>query len=192
MNAWFLRANGETAHNVPGSKHFVRGEPPTFPRREFNYRTECLEGGFARVGWPATGDLRAENWREVAARAYGDVMPARWVRNLERFANIRVGDIVVMPADREPYDVHLGVVVAGREILRRRPGAHRTPTTSTSRPATGSRTPIVFQCAGTDMAGEPGRSTTCRPLAVYGSVASGAFLPPKPSSWRLLRRRALK
>ena len=113
MNAWFCRANGETSHNEPGSKHFVRGEPPSFPRREFNYRTQCLEGGFARVGWPAAGDLRSDNWREVAVRAYGDVMPARWVRNLERFAAIRVGDIVAMPADRDPYDVHFGVVVPG-------------------------------------------------------------------------------
>lgn len=115
MNAWFIRANGATSHNEPGSKLFVFGEPPTFPRREFNYRRECLEGGFARIGWPATGDLRATDWRNTATHAYGTLMPARWVKNLTQFANIRVGDIVAMPADRERADVHFGVVVPSQK-----------------------------------------------------------------------------
>ena len=50
MHVWFIRCNGETAHNEPGTPRFVPGEPPQFPKREFNYRDECLCKGFARVG----------------------------------------------------------------------------------------------------------------------------------------------
>jgi hypothetical protein len=42
------------------------------------------------------------------------------VTNLELFAAIRVGDIVTMPANREQYDVHFGVVVPGSRELPQR------------------------------------------------------------------------
>jgi hypothetical protein len=111
MDVWFFRANGETGHNQPGTKGFIRGEPPNYPERRFNYRQECLDGGFARVGLPAAGDLREHDWRRKACEAYGLDPNSRQLDNLERFANIRIGDVIVMPAAREKYDVHFGVVV---------------------------------------------------------------------------------
>ncbi len=111
MNVWFVRSNGETGHNQPGTKRFIRGEPPNYPERNFNYRQECLAGGFARVGLPAAGDLRELEWRTKACEAYGLDSSSHQLTNLERFAAIRVGDLVAMPAAREKHDVHFGVVV---------------------------------------------------------------------------------
>jgi hypothetical protein len=74
MSSWFIRCNGETAHNQPGTERYVPDEPPRFPNREFNYLSECLRKGFARVGWPGAGDLRAAEWRAGAMRVYGDVI----------------------------------------------------------------------------------------------------------------------
>lgn len=48
-------------------------------------------------------------------KPYRTLMPAPWVKNLTQFANIRVGGIVVMPADRERADVHFGMVVPNRQ-----------------------------------------------------------------------------
>jgi hypothetical protein len=53
MNIWFVRCNGETAHNQPVTGRYVPGEPPRWPAREFNYHDKCLEDGFARS--PAAG-----------------------------------------------------------------------------------------------------------------------------------------
>jgi len=110
LNVWFIRSNGETLHNNPGTKLFVPGEPPRFPNRKFNYRLECLEGGFARVGWPAAGDLRIPGWRTRGRDAYGMEFTSRYIGYLEGFLAIRAGDIVLIPADRSKYDVHVGVV----------------------------------------------------------------------------------
>ncbi len=112
MRVWFIRCNGETAHNQPHTAQFVSGEPPLFPDRKFNYRNECLEKGFARVGWPATGDLRDVMWRDRAISVYGDLMKPNHVRLLERFFVINVGDLVVLPSPKKQYEVHIGVVLS--------------------------------------------------------------------------------
>lgn len=110
MNVWFIRSNGETAHNKPGSKLFVAGELPRFPEQKFNYRLECLQGGFARVGWPAVGDLRIAGWRTRGRDAYGTAFSSRYIGYLEGFSAIRPRDIVLMPSERSKYDVHIGAV----------------------------------------------------------------------------------
>lgn len=115
MSAWFIRCNGETAHNQPGTARFVPGEPPRFPDREFNYVNECLNEGFARVGWPAAGDLRELQWRARATGVYGAMMKPHHVRYLERFVLIVVGDLVLLPTSaRKRNEVHLGVVFQPR------------------------------------------------------------------------------
>lgn len=112
MRVWFIRCNGETAHNEPNTALFVPGEPPRFPDRKFNYRNACLEKGFARVGWPATGDLRDVKWRDRAMSAYGAMMRKHHVRLLEQFFLIDVGDLVVLPSYKKQYEVHIGVVIS--------------------------------------------------------------------------------
>lgn len=110
MDVWFIRSNGETGHNQPGTKLYVPGEPPNFPERVFNHRRDCLADGFARIGWPASGDLREIGWRVRARDAYGEVA-SRHLAYLEQFATIRLGDLIVMPAEREKFDVHVGLVI---------------------------------------------------------------------------------
>lgn len=112
MSVWFIRCNGGTAHNQPGTARFVPGEPPRFPGREFNYINQCLEKGFARVGWPAAGDLREPQWRARASAVYGAMLKAHHVRYLERFVRIVGGDLVLLPTSaRKRYEVHVGVVI---------------------------------------------------------------------------------
>jgi hypothetical protein len=110
METWFVRSNGETGHNNPASKLYVRGEPPTFPERHFNYKQECIEGEFARIGWPAAGDLRRSDWRVRARNAYAPGPSELHLSYLQQFSKIRVGDLVLIPADREKFNVRLGLV----------------------------------------------------------------------------------
>lgn len=112
MDIWFVRSNGETAHNQPGTTLYVQGEPPNYPERRYNYRETCLEGGFARIGWPAAGDLRQLGWRTRAREAYGPGLSSQHMGYLECFAGIRVGDVVLIPADEGKYMVHVGRVEA--------------------------------------------------------------------------------
>lgn len=114
MRIWFIRCNGETAHNEPSTTRYVPGEPPTFPRREFNYRDECLCKGFARVGWPRAGDLREASWRANVSRVYGDLIKQHHVGFLEQFLDIEVGDLVLLPTYGNRYEVHIGEVIQRR------------------------------------------------------------------------------
>ena len=98
MSTWFVRSNGDTAHNEPGTNLFMPGEPPAFPARRFNYREECIAKAFVRVGWPAAGDLREGTWRSRAATGYGSTMKRHHVRFLELFVQILPGYLVLLPA----------------------------------------------------------------------------------------------
>jgi hypothetical protein len=120
MRTWFARCNGDTAHNQPGTPLYIPGEPPNFPDRHFNYTRLCLEEGYARHGTPAAGDLREPGWRVQAHRAYGN-LSSRSMSYLEHFVSIRVGDVIVIPAFREKYDVHVGVVIPPRRTEPPRP-----------------------------------------------------------------------
>src|ERR1700752_1832605 len=115
MQVWFVRSNGETAHNEPGTALYVNGEPPEFPERAFNYRDECLCKGFVRVGWPASGDLRHADWRSRALDAYGNVMKGHHLQFLDKFGHITSGDLVLLPTYQKRYQVYLGVVVPPRQ-----------------------------------------------------------------------------
>jgi hypothetical protein len=67
----FVRVNGDSGHNDPGRPEaYVTGEPPTFPKRRFNYVAYCLRVNVVRIGWPDTGDLRASSKTGALARAY--------------------------------------------------------------------------------------------------------------------------
>jgi predicted HNH restriction endonuclease len=112
MQAWFVRSNGDTQHNYPGSKLFVPGEPPVYPQTAFDYRTVCLEKGFARLGMPGTGDLKKPDWRDCLRRVYGKSVHKGDERALEQFASIEVGDVVLIPAGRGRNMVHIGIAVS--------------------------------------------------------------------------------
>lgn len=108
MDVWFIRSNGVSGHCDPTKANmFVPGQP-TDP--VFNYRRDCLAGGYARLGWSAAGDLREVGWQKKACKSYGIAPDDHLLRYLEQFSSIKIGDLILMPADSEQYTVHLGVV----------------------------------------------------------------------------------
>lgn len=109
MNVWFIRSNGETGHNEPGTDLYIPGEPPTFPERFFDYRDLCLDGGFIRIGWSASGDVRKPGWKERIRRAYRGIED-HTLRYLEQFSTIEKGDLILMPSGTGKFWVHFGIV----------------------------------------------------------------------------------
>ena len=130
-NIWFVRSNGEAAHNNPNDDAYVPGEPPIYPLRQFNYTQKCLNDGFARYGWPNTGDRTVENPIRLAPLSYSyENLETRYKTYLNKFCSIKAGDLILIPA--EGYnrgDVHLGIVltVDGKKIppyVEPRPNAY--------------------------------------------------------------------
>ena len=115
MDCYFTTSHGDTLHNNPGTKDYVAGEPPiNSSSRMINYRIECLVKGFARVGWPNTGDLRPDHFGEsrLAPEGYSFSSLSKSQRNcLENFSKILAGDLIIIPADEETGVVHLGIVL---------------------------------------------------------------------------------
>ena len=113
MNIWFVRSNGETAHNNPHDSSYVPNEPPIFPLKEFNYSQKCLNDGFARYGWPNTGDLREKNPLRLAPLSYSfNDLETRYKTYLTKFCSIKAGDLILIPADGQNRgDVHLGIAL---------------------------------------------------------------------------------
>lgn len=111
MDVWFIRANGTTGHNEPGTRLYIQGEPPTFPERDFDYSNKCLAGGFIRIGWPAAGDLRKPGWRDRALEVYGDSAQEHHLTYLQAFLCMEFGDLVLTPAGSEKGVVYIGRVV---------------------------------------------------------------------------------
>lgn len=105
--AWFVRSNGETVHSDPASPLYVPGSPP---ESFFDYRETCLREGFARIGMPASGDLRQPGWRKKLSDAYGYPRGSSDEKALDDFLKISVGDVLAIPANAGPGRVHLGVV----------------------------------------------------------------------------------
>lgn len=111
-DVWFVRSNGNTGHNAPDSPDFVPGEPPLFPEVAFDYREKCLAEGFARIGWPNTGDLRNPGIGRLAPDGYSfETIDTSKQEYLTQFVSIRVGDLILIPSGEGEHSVHLGVVV---------------------------------------------------------------------------------
>jgi len=112
MKNWFIRSNGETLHNNPETVDYVPGEPPEYPLKEFNYRLKCLEDGFARYGFPNTGDLTLKQPTRLAPLGYSfQDIETRYKTYLRKFLSIEAGDIILIPADQDSGEVHLGIAL---------------------------------------------------------------------------------
>ena len=113
MNIWFTRSGSEyTPLNNPNSLDYVPGEPPIFPKTNYNYRQKCLSDGFARIGWPNTGDLTQKNPVRLAPNGYDfNSIEKNHQLDLKQFSSIRAGDFILIPADEDRGDVHLGIVL---------------------------------------------------------------------------------
>jgi len=121
MECWFTTSHGDTVHNNPETNNYVPGEPPLHTSsRMINYRKECLKKGFARVGWPNTGDLRQDHRGEgrLAPEGYSFSSITGTQQNcLENFSKILAGDFIIIPADEEVGNVHLGIVLTTDKLL---------------------------------------------------------------------------
>lgn len=71
MAYYFIRVNGKMSHNDPHQPaSYVLGEPPTYPKRYFNYLDFCFQHNIVRIGWPDTGDLSSHQKKGKLANGY--------------------------------------------------------------------------------------------------------------------------
>jgi len=115
MECWFTTSDGNTLHNNPNTPNYVPGEPPkNADISKIGYRRECIQKGIARCGWPNTGDMRVDRFGQgrLATNGYSfDSISDEQRRYLREFSSIRAGDLIVIPADEEWGDVHIGIVL---------------------------------------------------------------------------------
>ena len=119
MKFWFTASRGKTCHNQPSSPNYVKGEPPLYPKNEINYRIKCLNEGFARIGYPNTGnlDLNEFGHGRLAPNGYtftdvDTISKSSLTKGqLRKFSTIKAGDIIMMPADKERFQIHFGMVL---------------------------------------------------------------------------------
>lgn len=135
MNCWFTTSDGFTKHNNPNSPDYVPGEPPKDPNNSrIDYREECIAKGIARVGWPNTGDLRKDRLGEgrlaVNGYSFSEGISDEIRRYLTQFSSILAGDFIIIPANQEAEDVHIGMVI--------------TPDKKVEKPNINPRTPAYY------------------------------------------------
>jgi hypothetical protein len=117
MDFWFTTSHGETCHNQLGTPNYFEGEPPQYPLVKINYRLKCLTDGFARIGYPNTGDLKDLGHGRLAVNEYTfanveTISHSRLTQSqLIQFSNIKAGDFILIPADQDQYQVHFGRVL---------------------------------------------------------------------------------
>ena len=111
-NYYFVRVNGDTAHNNPGkSSFYVPDEPPAYPKTRFNYLKFCLDHGIVRIGWPDTGDLSA-NGANKLVRGYDlTTITPRVRRYLDEFCHIPVGSVILVPDADKSGDIYIGTTI---------------------------------------------------------------------------------
>jgi hypothetical protein len=120
MTYWFTTSHGNTCHNEPGTPNYVEGEPPKFPLTIINYRGQCLEDGFARIGYPNTGDLNELGRARLAPNGYSfydiaSISKSPLTQNqLKKFSSILAGDYILIPADEGEFEIHFGLVLTIR------------------------------------------------------------------------------
>ncbi len=111
---YFVRVNGKTTHNNPDEPSwYVEGEPPKYPKQEFNYVRYCLKNGVVRIGWPDVGDLSAESKHGAAANAYDlDSVKSHVRQYLLTFRGIEPGEIILTTDKKTSGLIHIGTVTA--------------------------------------------------------------------------------
>ena len=99
MPYYFVRVNGETAHNDPNSQNcYVKNEPPFYPANYFNYYQYCLDNNIVRIGWPDVGDLLIGNKANALANCYQwNTLEDRKRDYLTSFSQLPITSIILMP-----------------------------------------------------------------------------------------------
>jgi hypothetical protein len=113
MHCYFIRVNGNTAHNNPSNAPcYVPGEPPRYPQTFFSYIDLCLSNGFIRIGWPATGDLSRGRHVPLRTPCYRPI-PTHIRKYLDEFRLITEGSVVLMPDKLRPGTLYIGETTSG-------------------------------------------------------------------------------
>lgn len=131
---YFIRANGNTAHNNPAYPNcYVPGEPPTYPDNYFNALPYCWEQNIVRIGWPDVGDLRLGNKAGALGQCYDIDTVSPHVRTyLRTFQNMSIGSVVLVPDKDAPGDIYIAQVTGPYNYFHAPPAhpyehAHRHP-----------------------------------------------------------------
>ncbi len=113
MPYYFVRVNGDTAHNNPNDVTcYVQGEPPSFPATYFNYYRYCLNNNIVRIGWPDVGDILAGNKVGALAKCYDLYNIDNYIRNyLISFSQIPIKSIILMPNKDNSGELYCGEVI---------------------------------------------------------------------------------
>ena len=112
MPYYFVRVNGDTAHNNPNHTDcYVHGEPPNYPGTYYNYYNYCLDNNIVRIGWPDVGDILAGNKTNALAKCYDwNSIKPREQGYLTSFSRIPLTSIILMPNKDKPGELYLGEV----------------------------------------------------------------------------------
>ncbi|BCM90172.1 hypothetical protein IAD21_02023 [Abditibacteriota bacterium] len=110
---YFVRVNGNTIHNNPNDPdRYIPGEPPRYPNTYFNALKYCLQNNFARIGWPATGDLNDALKQDVLTAPYSSKeFTDNHRKYLRSFFNIQKGSVILIPDKDHSGDIYLGKVI---------------------------------------------------------------------------------
>ncbi len=113
MPYFFVRVNGETAHNNPASIDcYVPNEPPNFPTTYFNYYQYCLDNNIIRIGWPDVGDILAGAKYGVLANCYDlAALNSSLQEYLRSFSRITLENVILMPNKDNPGELYIGEVI---------------------------------------------------------------------------------
>lgn len=135
---YFIRANGNTAHNNPAAADcYMPGEQPRYPDTFFNGIGYCLRHNIIRIGWPNVGDLRSANPRGPLPSCYYHDLESLGSHNpdhrryLETFIQIQKGSVVLVP-DAVSSQVYVATVAEPYDYMYDPPThpfehAHRYP-----------------------------------------------------------------
>jgi len=112
LEFYFVRANGNTAHNNPNwSSMYVLGEPPVYPKTYFNGLGYCFANNIVRLGWPAAGDLREAEWEQRLFSRYSiPPMDTHVANYLRAFRDIRPGSVILVPDKDHSGDIYIAEV----------------------------------------------------------------------------------
>jgi hypothetical protein len=117
MPYYFIRVGGETGHNNPNELiSYVKNEPPTYPKKRFNYYDYCLKNSIIRIGWPDVGDLAKGGRAGALANLYSlqSVKP-HINKYLLDFYHMPLKSIVLMPNKDIPGNLYVGEVSGAYE-----------------------------------------------------------------------------
>lgn len=110
MKCFFIRVNGQSAHNDPKNKDcYIGDEEASFLRKGYsNYLSYCFENNIVRFGWPNVGDLSKNTPMGVKRNCYSLGSLPSYIREyLFNFRDIPMGSILLVPDRDNSGDIYI-------------------------------------------------------------------------------------